>query len=90
MNPQSIVDSLKSDPEAIAALQRALFATESEWQNIAKAARSLKLDRKKLDSLIDAGILKGALRDVSDPLKAYRAIQVNVTEADKILRDRAA
>lgn len=90
MKPQALVDLLQSDPEAMAALQRALSATESEWQNIAKAARSLGLDRKKLDSLIDAGILKGALRDVTDPLKQYRAIQVNVTEADKILRDRAA
>lgn len=88
MNPQAIVDSLKSDPEAIAALQRALSATEGEWQNIAKAARSLGLDRKKLDNLIDAGVLKGALRDVSNPLKIYRAIQVNVPAADKILRER--
>lgn len=90
MNPQEIVNSLASDPEAIAALQRALFATESEWQNIAKAARSLGLDRKKLENLIDAGVLKGALRDVSDPLKAYRAIQVNVPAADKNLRERVA
>jgi predicted Zn-dependent protease len=90
MTAQDIVDLLKSDPQAIAALQNALTAATNEWQNIAQAARSLGMSRKKLDALIDAGILKGALRDVSDPLKSYRSIQVNVPAADQILRDRVA
>jgi hypothetical protein len=89
MKPKDIVNLLKSDPEAITALQMLLSATK-EWQDVAKAARSLSMSRDKLQSLIDSGVLKGAVRDVSTPLKAYRSIQVNVAAADQILRDRAA
>jgi hypothetical protein len=89
MKPKDIVNLLKSDPEAITALQMLLSAATKEWQDVAKAARSLSMSRDKLQSLIDSGILKGAVRDVSNPHKAYRSIQVNVAAADQILRDRA-